>query len=136
MKARTMTRYYRWEAVVALIGARLAVRLVSTKNLLAWADRRPTKVNRFIAYEASLVANAVEQMGAKRWIDANCLPRALAAHWMLRRRGIVSKLCLGVAREKRELSAHAWIELEHAIVVGGTEAPRYLKMIEFGGRVA
>lgn len=136
MKPRTIARYYRWEAIVALIGARLAVRLVSARNLLAWADRRPAKVNRFIAYEASQVAYAVEQMGAKRWIEANCLPRALAAHWMLRRRGIVSKLCLGVAREKQQLSAHAWIELEQAIVVGGVEAPKYQKMIEFGGRTA
>ena len=44
-------------------------------------------------------------VGASPWMNALCLPRALAAHAMLRRRGIASRLCLGVARERGRAGA-------------------------------
>jgi hypothetical protein len=66
-------------------------------------------------------------------MQALCLPRALAAQTMLRRRGIASKLCIGVAREEKGLAAHAWIELGENIIVGSLEAPQFTRLVEFGG---
>ena len=65
---------------------------------------------------------AVETVGAKPWMQALCLPRALAAQTMLRRRGIASKLCLGVTREGGALAAHAWVEVGQEMIVGGAAA--------------
>jgi hypothetical protein len=70
-------------------------------------------------------------------MQAACLPRALAAQAMLRRRGVASRLCLGVAREGQVLSAHAWLELgQDVIIVGEAQAPRFIRLVEFGGERA
>ena len=102
--------------------ARLAVRFVPTARIFAWADRPPRRIRRFAVDEIAWVSWAVENLGAKPWINALCLPRALAAHAMLRRRGIASRLCLGVARDRDALIAHAWVEIGKDKIVGGAEA--------------
>jgi hypothetical protein len=49
-----------------------------------------------------------------------CLPRALAALILLRRRGVPAELRIGVARDEGgALKAHAWVESEGAVVAGG-----------------
>jgi transglutaminase-like putative cysteine protease len=78
------------------------------------------------------VAWAVEKVGAKPWMNALCLPRALAAHAMLRRRGIASRLCLGVARDERQLMAHAWIEIGETKLVLDPAIARFTRLAEFG----
>jgi hypothetical protein len=133
MKVKTMRRVYLREAAVMLVLARLAVRFVPPARIFAWANRPPRRVHRFAIDEANWISWAVENLGAKRWMHALCLPRALAAHAMLRRRGIASRLCLGVAREGSELAAHAWVEIGNNKIVGGTEADGFTRLAEFGG---
>ena len=111
MKEKTMRRLYLREAAVMLFVARLAVRFIPPARLFAWASRPPRRIRRFAGEEVRWVSWAVETIGAKPWMQALCLPRALAAQAMLRRRGIASRLCLGVAREGGALAAHAWIEV-------------------------
>lgn len=49
-----------------------------------------------------------------------CLPRALAALVLLRRRGVPAELRIGVGRDADgALKAHAWVESEGAVVAGG-----------------
>lgn len=115
-----------------LLLARLAVRFVPAARILAWADRPPRRIRRFATDEAGWVLWAVDHVGARPWMNADCLPRALATHAMLRRRGIVSRICLGVAREENALAAHAWVE------VGASEsmedkAGRFARLAAFGG---
>jgi hypothetical protein len=76
---------------------------------------------------------AVENLGARPWMGALCLPRALAAHAMLRRRGIASRLCLGVAGDGDALNAHAWVEVGKDRIVGGADANAFTRIAEFGG---
>ena len=52
---------------------------------------------------------------------------------MLRRRGIASRLCLGVARQDGELAAHAWVEVGKDKIVGETEAEGFTRLAAFGG---
>jgi len=133
MKPKTMRRIYLREAAVMLLLARLAVRFVPAPQLFAWVNRPPRRINRFAGDEARWVAWAVETLGARSWINALCLPRALAAHVMLRRRGIASRLCLGVARERGGLAAHAWIEVGGRKLVGGAAAENFTRLAQFGG---
>jgi hypothetical protein len=133
MKLKTMRRVYLREAAVMLVLARLAVRFVPAARIFAWANRPTRRIHRFAIDEANWISWAVESLGAKPWMHALCLPRALAAHAMLRRRGIASRLCLGVAREGGELAAHAWVEIGNNKVVGGTEADGFTRLAEFGG---
>ena len=53
-----------------------------------------------------------------------CLPRALAAHWMLRRREVSSRLVFGVRRVApgRAPDYHAWVTVDGEPVVGGRNA--------------
>jgi transglutaminase superfamily protein len=127
-----MRRVYLREAAVMLVMAKVAVRFVPPARLFAWANRPPRYLRRFAADETPWVSWAVEYVGARPWMNALCLPRALAAHAMLRRRGIASRLCLGVAREGGAVAAHAWVEIGKEKVVGGAEAERFTRLAEFG----
>jgi len=131
MKAKTMRRVYLREAAFMLVLARLAVRIVSPARLFAWADRPPRRRRRFAAEEARWVGWAIERLAARDAMNVEGLPRALAAHAMLRRRGLASRLCLGVARDGGEVSAQAWIELGGDTVVGGAEG--FTRLAAFGG---
>ena len=133
MKTATRRRIYLREAAVTLVLARLAARFVSPAHLFAWADRPPRRVRRFAMDEAKWVSWAVETIGAKPWMNALCLPRALAAHAMLRRRGIASNLCLGVARQDGAVTAHAWVEIGKDKIAGGTGAEGFTRLAAFGG---
>lgn len=134
MKPRTLRRRLRIEALAALLAARGAVRLVSTRRLLAWAAREPRRLHRFASPDlAAQVAAAVDYVGGKT--GALCLPRALATQSMLRRRGIASRLCLGVARDGRSLAAHAWVEIGQQVIIGETDpgsGPAYTQVAQFG----
>jgi hypothetical protein len=44
-----------------------------------------------------------------------------------------SRLCLGVARDRNALSAHAWVEIGDAKIVGGAEAGGFTRLASFGG---
>jgi hypothetical protein len=136
MKLRTKRRKYLREAAVMLATAWVAVHWLPASWILRWARRAPRRICRFSQDQVGWVTWSVETIGAKPWMQAVCLPRALAAQAMLRRRGIASRLCLGVAREGEALAAHAWLELEREIIVGGGEAPRFQRLVEFGGRPA
>jgi Transglutaminase-like superfamily len=131
MKARTLRRVYLREAAVMLVAARLAVRLLAPARIFAWADRPPRRIRRFAGDEAQWVCWAVEECGAR--MNMLCLQRALAAHAMLRRRGIASRLCLGVARQGEAFAAHAWIEIGQDKVVGAGEAEGYTRLAAYGG---
>jgi hypothetical protein len=136
VKGKVARRVYLREAALMLVLARLAVRFVPAQRLVAWASRAPRRINRFAGYEPASVSWAVEAIGDKKWMKAKCLPRALAAQAMLRRRGIASKLCLGVAREGEALAAHAWLEFGQQTVLGVGDGARFTRVAEFGGERA
>ena len=133
MTPAAIRRAYLREAFFAVALARIAVRFVSPAQVFAWANRPPRRINRFATNEAAWVSWAVEQAASKQWGNPLCLPRALATHAMLRRRGIASRLCLGVARQGGELAAHAWVEIGKDKIAGGAEADRFTRLAEFGG---
>jgi hypothetical protein len=132
MKLKTIRRAYQREAFIAIVLARLVVRFVPSARIFAWANRPPHRINRFAANEAIWVLWAVESVGPKPWMNALCLPRALAAHAMLRRRGIASQLCLGVARQGQALVAHAWVEISGKKIVSDPEIGRFTRLAAFG----
>jgi len=53
---------------------------------------------------------------------ATCLTQALAAHWLLSREGYAPSLRLGVRRDESDFQAHAWVECDGSVVIGGTDA--------------
>jgi Transglutaminase-like superfamily len=132
MKLKTIKRRYLWEAALMLALARLAVRFVSVARIFSWADRSPRRVNRFACGEVSWITWAVARIGNDPRINALCLPRALAVHGMLRRRGIASRLCLGVARDNQGLIAHAWVEIGETTVDLNPTSAHFTRLAQFG----
>jgi hypothetical protein len=61
--------------------------------------------------------------------SATCLVQALALQAMLSREGIPSDLAIGVARdEKSAFIAHAWLEINGTVIIGGEEQNRYTRL--------
>jgi transglutaminase superfamily protein len=133
MRAQTVRRVYLREAAVNLFLARIAVRVIPAAKVFAWANRPPRRIRRFATDEIGWVLWAIDTAAAKSRSETLCLPRALAAHSMLRRRGITSRVCLGVAREQGDLAAHAWVEVGKDRTVANLGAGAFTRLAEFGG---
>jgi hypothetical protein len=62
-----------------------------------------------------------------------CLPQAMAAKWMLRRRSMPSTLYLGLRHEeKASMTAHAWLRAGDKIITGGAAVVEHRVIATFG----
>jgi hypothetical protein len=135
MKPRIHRRKLRLEAMILIPMAWLSIRLSPASRVLAWADRPPRTIRRFADPDLpTQVAAAVAARAAWFNLEAPCLPTALVAQFMLRRRGVASRLCLGVRRDGSALEAHAWLEIDGKIVFGAVGG--YAPIAQYGGRAA
>ena len=63
---------------------------------------------------------------SRRVPKATCLTQAIALRTLLARDGKESELRIGVAKaEDGRLEAHAWLESDGRIVIGGRESSRF-----------
>jgi hypothetical protein len=111
------------EALLALMAARLAMALLPFRRIAAWLGHTgaesPAEVSPTSTDTATRVGWAVRAIAP--WVpwDSRCLAQALAATWMLRRRGIPTTLYLGVRKEPgKDFSAHAWLRCGAGIITG------------------
>jgi len=97
------------ETVTLALLVELGLSLASVATLLRrldrleparpWIDSRPSyPLARFAAAAYRLLP-----------INASCLRESLVLYALLRRRGAVPRLCVGVRKNGVELAAHAWI---------------------------
>ena len=103
-------------AVLALPFKRLAVSLGRHMNE-ADAQISTTDLNR-----ARQVGQAVRSAVNYTPWESVCLPQAVAAQWMLKRRHIAGTLYLGMAKDEtrpEKLAAHAWLRCGGLILTGG-----------------
>lgn len=70
------------------------------------------------------VGRMVRKVARRLPFTAACLPQAMAAQWMLRRRHVASRLVFGVRRAAggRETAYHAWLTVGGKPVIGGRTA--------------
>ena len=114
------------EAFVLLGVARLAVLILPFRWLAvslgrhmadAGSEVRPGELDR-----ARRVGWAVRAAAGRTPWTSVCLPQAVAAQWMLKRRHIAGTVYLGVAKREtasRGLAAHAWLRCGDVILTGG-----------------
>ena len=77
---------------------------------------------------------AVETAGRQFPAVGTCLIQALAAYVLLGRRGCVADLRIGVKRDDEgKFVAHAWLEKEGAILIGGEPHHSYIAMPGLNG---
>jgi hypothetical protein len=129
---RALPASRRWlllEAFATLLTARCALVLLPVRWIFRWLESpvRPAPVS------ASADAVGFDSVERVRWavltaarygpVSFVCFPQALAAHAMLRRRGIGSIMHYGVRRSAdRQLRAHTWLEVDHRMLLGGESA--------------
>jgi hypothetical protein len=114
-------------AGIVVVLVRLSLWFVPSRILLGRVSRMVTG--------APLPADGnpvVRQVGwavravSRRVPQASCLTQALATQILLARRGYSSQLRIGVVKEADAgFAAHAWVEIDGGILVGGTGAERY-----------
>lgn len=119
------------EAGAVLAVASVAIRCLPFPRLLAaagWRGRggRPDDA----AATARRIRWATDRVADVAPWRAVCFQRGLAAHWMLRRRGIPSFLHYGIdGRAPGGMSAHVWVTLDGEALLGGADAARHARVL-------
>lgn len=116
------------EAVLGLLAARVTLAVVPFPNLARRLGRfvPPLEARRLGAAASAEAARTAAEIGwavtrAARYVPfkAVCLPQAIAAQAMLRRRGVASVMHFGAARgADAALDAHAWLDAAGVEVTG------------------
>ncbi|HEX6308289.1 MAG TPA: lasso peptide biosynthesis B2 protein [Longimicrobiales bacterium] len=114
--ASVMLRVLRFSRVAPRLGRHMA--------------ESPPQQDRATAAEVRLVKWAVAAAARVLPWKPVCLPQAVTAQWMLRRRGIRSTLYLGTD-PARGYDAHAWVRVGRVIVTGGDDPRRYTVVSTF-----
>jgi hypothetical protein len=131
------------EAVAWLLAARLALIFIPfprlARNLGSFvspADARAlqarAKTSQKEAHVAEAIGWAVTRSARYVPFKAVCLPQAMAARIMLRRRGVSSVLHFGAAKGKEKpLDAHAWLDAAGVEVTGYPVAANFAEIACF-----
>ena len=118
------------EAAVALTAASLAVSLLPFRWVVRsmgrsdpvesspWGDFRPVRL-------------AVERASRRLPWRTVCMQQGLAAHWLLRRRGLASRLHYGIASEPSAMKAHVWVMLGGEVVIGERHIDPHVPVASF-----
>lgn len=121
------------EAAVLLACSSLAIAVLPFRRVTRLAGRDGA---------AGRADDAEAQVAAVRWAVSACgrfapwkpvcFQHGLAAHWMLRRRGLPSTLYYGASSDpERGVIAHVWIKSLDLPVIGCEEAGRYAVLAAF-----
>ena len=145
-------RPYLLEAVLYLLAARFVLRVIPFQRLIWFFERPPKRPEDTFAERERIGASSPtpftagkdEIIGTERerfrkavqWLtneaawflqgETVCLPRAIAAQVLLRRRGIGTTLYYGAATlPERGLTAHAWLQDGSEVIIGNHDGQDY-----------
>jgi Transglutaminase-like superfamily len=113
-------------ALLAIALVRVGLRMSSFRRVRRSLTRivRPTRSPDPTPGEVDRIGWAVRS--AARFVPgATCLPQALAAEAILRRRGHPADVRLGVKRGDDGVEAHAWVESYGRVIVGDGDLDRF-----------
>jgi len=120
-----------WFAVVEF-----GLRVLKLKTLLAvlendrpaereGSNRAPTNAER--------VGYCVELASRLHPLRPTCLKKALVLFALLARRGVKARVVVGTAKSDGKLDAHAWIEHDGRVIMGGPARERYSTLCSLDG---
>jgi hypothetical protein len=116
------------QAVAAILAIRVLLAALSYPRAAAFLARRGMQPQRPASRVcAQRIARAVRR-AARVVPGTTCLVQAHAAAWLLARTGRSAVLYFGVRRDNERLMAHAWLEHDGRIIVGGDARPDYLRL--------
>lgn len=134
------------EASLLLLAARIAVAMLPFRRVARWLGT-PVSPAALIAPpprerpddQATIVSWAIRFAAGRLPVEAVCLPQAMAARTMLKRRGIAATLHLGVWRDHRNAvktdpdapPAHAWLDASGQRITGYPVDPALVEVAAF-----
>jgi hypothetical protein len=131
------SRHLRLKSLLLLGLVRLGLWLLPFRTLRRILARlRPAHAAAHEGHQASIRHIVWAVTVASRYVPAaTCLTQALTTQVLLRRYGYAADLRIGVARsEAGEFQAHAWVECQGEVVIGGVQAPsRYTPLPTLDG---
>ena len=117
-------------------GIRLGLMMLPYRKVRSLADRLAGMGSRRLSVRRASVdriAWAVTR-SARSVPGATCLTQALAARVLLERRGHPARVRVGITRtESADLLAHAWVESEGRVVLGGADLGPYAPLAVLEG---
>ena len=131
------------EAVLCLLAARLALILIPFPKLAGWlgtfvppSDPRAVRTGADAPSEHMRLAQEISWAVTRsaRWVPfrAVCLPQAMAAQYMLRRRSVPSIMRFGAGRgTEKPIDAHAWLDAAGVAVTGYPVSPNLAEIACF-----
>ncbi len=120
------------EAALWVAFVRLGLWLMPFQNLRRLLARlaQPSDLAHSLKLPPARITWAVQ--AASRFVpQATCLTQALAAQVLLRRHGYPADLRIGVSLEKSKLQAHAWLESQGKVVMGGSRLEHLTSLPSF-----
>lgn len=124
-----------FQACLYLGATRVAIKTLPFRWIAWGLDRRlPSAVplSAAQAEEAKRIGWAVTRLSKTRGLHAVCLGQAIAAHCMLRRRGIPCTLHLGVTSRNASLMSHAWVTAGDLFITGESGRERFTEVSRIG----
>ena len=124
MQLNLIEKAFILEAIFFLTLAKISILLIPFKFLSNFLGEENGDPKTFLSLReqdaVSLIGLSINYAANNLPWKSVCLPRAMAAKVMLRRRRIESTLFLGLSKNKESkiLSAHAWIKAGDQIVTG------------------
>jgi hypothetical protein len=135
---RQLDRYCRLSAAERALLARAALTVAAIRLglcVLPFARLRRLVARATKSRAAGSASQPIERLAwavmlTSRYVPkATCLTQALALQVLLGRQGQAAQLQFGVAHDANgRLEAHAWLESEGRIVIGGANRARYVAM--------
>jgi hypothetical protein len=113
---------------------RVSLTTCSAQRVLRWVTTRVERA----AGGASMPEQQARRIvwsvkTASRFIPySTCLTRAFALQLLLARAGAGSTLRVGVTRADDEFAAHAWVERDGVVLIGGGGLHRYTRLPDLG----
>lgn len=93
----------------------VGLRVLGLTRVHAWVRKTASASGAGVSTESMRAMGRLVNTAAMRTIGpSNCLTRSLVLDWLLHRRGIDSRLRIGVKIDKGSLHAHAWVEFDGA----------------------
>lgn len=117
-----------------VIGVRAALHVLPYRTVQRWLVRgtqdvsslAPEVVHARRRRLVSLVAATSKHLLG----DKPCLTQALVAQRLLRQQGYDTELRIGVTKDGQELLAHAWLERDGRVIIGGQSSQvRYAPLV-------
>ncbi len=110
------------KVTILLSATRLSLRLLPFKTVYEWFEwgGSNTAPPPDSEAQAQLICRAINRAAKHTLGKDSCFPQALTGDMLLKRHGYAPVMRIGVLKEgQNNLRAHAWVELNGDIVIGG-----------------